>query len=228
MAKQLATATTPSRLALAWRSRHDRRRTPGQEVQTLSFAGYILMRKPSSCASSCWSRSSAPGPRHGLRRPELQLPSPAERAIVAQHHHHPVQNGLENLRPDVFFDSLFIEGHDGDEIMSMTTDIASSIRSRRRRTSSRPAYALQILQLRGHSGPNAQSHLHQLHRPAPYQRDIYDKDGHVVTKAYYSNYQYYANTPYPRRSSSTPPRPLLPYRHHHQAHPQQQAGRRPV
>lgn len=31
----------------------------------------------------------------------------------------------------------------------------------------------------------------------PYQQDIYDATGNVATKAYYSNYQYYDNTPFP-------------------------------
>jgi len=31
----------------------------------------------------------------------------------------------------------------------------------------------------------------------PYQQDIYDAAGNVATKAYYSDYQYYENTPFP-------------------------------
>jgi len=33
----------------------------------------------------------------------------------------------------------------------------------------------------------------------PYQQDIYDQNGYVVTQAYYSNYQYFGDIPFPMK-----------------------------
>jgi outer membrane lipoprotein-sorting protein len=33
----------------------------------------------------------------------------------------------------------------------------------------------------------------------PYQQDIYDQNGHVVTQAFYSNYQYFGDIPFPMK-----------------------------
>ncbi len=61
-----------------------------------------------------------------------------------------------------------------------------------------PAYSVQIL-----AKPDGQTvrTLRVVHINStdllPYQQDVYDTDGQVVTKAHYSNYQYYGNIPYP-------------------------------
>ena len=132
---------------------------------------------------------------------KLYIP-PRKRAIVGSNTvSTQSKNGLENLRPDVFFDSLFIQGPDQDEIMSMTTDIRVIESGKKKQDLiEEPAYALQIL--KRPEGTQART-LRVIHINStdllPYQQDIYDKDGHVVTKAYYSNYTYYSNTPYPSK-----------------------------
>jgi outer membrane lipoprotein-sorting protein len=176
----------------------------GKEVQTLSFAGYILMRKPEFLRVLLLVpvvRTQALDMVSDGQNFKLLIP-PRKRAIVGSNTlTTPSKNGLENLRPDVFFDSLFIQGPDEDEIMSMTTDIRVIESGKKKKDPiEEPAYALQIL--KRPEGTQART-LRVIHINStdllPYQQDIYDKDGHVVTKAYYSNYQYYANTPYPSK-----------------------------
>ena len=176
----------------------------GKEVQTLSFAGYILMRKPEFLRVLLLVpvvRTQALDLVSDGEKFKLYIP-PRKRAIVGSNTvSTQSKNGLENLRPDVFFDSLFIQGPDQDEIMSMTTDIRVIESGKKKQDLiEEPAYALQIL--KRPEGTQART-LRVIHINStdllPYQQDIYDKDGQVVTKAYYSNYTYYGTTPYPSK-----------------------------
>jgi hypothetical protein len=111
----------------------------------------------------------------------------------------PSKNGLENLRPSVFFDSMFVRGQGPNQILSMTID-TRVIQSGKKKNDliEEPAYDLQVL-----AQPEGQMvrTLRVVHINStdllPYQQDIYDKDGQVVTKAIYSDYQFYGDTPYP-------------------------------
>jgi outer membrane lipoprotein-sorting protein len=174
----------------------------GKEVQTLSFAGYILMRKPEYLRVLLLVpvvRTSALDMVSDGNNFKLFIP-PRKRAIVGSNTvSTKSKNALENIRPDVFFDSLFIQGPAEDEIMSMTTDIRVIESGKKKKDLiEEPAYALQIL--KRPEGTQART-LRVIHINStdllPYQQDIYDKDGQVVTKAYYSNYKYYDNTPFP-------------------------------
>ena len=176
----------------------------GKEVQTLSFAGYILMRKPEFLRVLLLVpvvRTQALDLVSDGKDFKLYIP-PRKRAIVGSNTvTTQSKNGLENLRPDVFFDSMFIQGPEQDEIMSMTTDIRVIESGKKKQDLiEEPAYALQIL--KRPEGTQART-LRVIHINStdllPYQQDIYDKDGHVVTKAYYSNYTYYGTTPYPSK-----------------------------
>jgi outer membrane lipoprotein-sorting protein len=176
----------------------------GKEVQTLSFAGYILMRKPEYLRVLLLVpvvRTQALDMVSDGQNFKLLIP-PRKRAIVGSNTvTRPSKNALENIRPDVFFDSLFIQGPAEDEIMSMTTDTrVIDIGKKKRDLIESPAYALQILKL----PENRQARtLRVIHINStdllPFQQDIYDKDGQVVTKAYYSDYKYFDNTPFPMK-----------------------------
>ena len=176
----------------------------GKETQSLSFAGYILMRKPEFLRVLLLVpvvRTQALDMVSDGKNFKLLIP-PRKRAIVGSNTvTTQSKNGLENLRPDVFFDSMFIQGPEEEEIMSMTTDIRVIESGKKKKDLiEEPAYALQIL--KRPEGTQART-LRVIHINStdllPYQQDIYDKDGHVVTKAYYSDYKFYANTPYPSK-----------------------------
>jgi outer membrane lipoprotein-sorting protein len=174
----------------------------GKEVQTTSFAGYILMRKPESLRVLLLLpvvRTQALDMVSDGKTFKLLIP-PRRRAIVGSNTvTTKSKNGLENLRPDVFFDSMFIQGPEQAQIISMTTDIRVIESGKKKKDLiEEPAYSVQIL-----AKPEGQTvrTLRVVHINStdllPYQQDIYDTDGQVVTKAHYSNYQYYGNTPYP-------------------------------
>lgn len=174
----------------------------GKEVQTTSFSGYILMRKPEFLRVLLLLpvvRTQALDMVSDGKNFKLLIP-PRHRAIVGSNTvTTPSKNGLENLRPDVFFDSMFIQGPEQGQLISMTTDIRVIESGKKKKDLiEEPAYALQIL-----DKPEGQTvrTIRVIHINStdllPYQQDIYDTNGQVVTKAHYSNYQFYGNTPYP-------------------------------
>jgi outer membrane lipoprotein-sorting protein len=174
----------------------------GKEIQYTSFAGYILMRKPEFLRVLLLVpvvRTQALDMVSDGKNFKLLIP-PRHRAIVGTNTvTAKSKNGLENLRPDVFFDSMFIQGPEQEQIISMTTDIRVIESGKKKKDLiEEPAYSVQIL-----AKPEGQTvrTLRVVHINStdllPYQQDIYDTDGQVVTKAHYSNYQYYGNTPFP-------------------------------
>ena len=174
----------------------------GKEVQTTSFSGYILMRKPEYLRVLLLLpvvRTQALDMVSDGKTFKLLIP-PRKRAIVGSNTvTKPSKNGLENLRPDVFFDSMFLRGPEEDQIISMTTDIRVIESGKKKKDLiEEPAYSIQILERP--QGTQART-LRVIHINSidllPYQQDIYDTDGHVVTKAYYSDYKYSGNIPYP-------------------------------
>lgn len=176
----------------------------GMVKDTVSFRGYILMRKPESL------RVLLLVPVLGTQALDMVTDGTTFRLLVPPRHQamegtnvvtHPSKNGLENLRPVVFFDSMFVQGPDPQQIISMTSDNRVIENDKKKKDLiEEPAYAVQILE---QPEPHDQTvrTLRVIHINStdllPYQQDIYDAAGNVATKAFYSNYQYYGDTPFP-------------------------------
>lgn len=176
----------------------------GKETQSLNFGGYILMRKPEYLRVLLLLpvvRTQALDMVSDGSNFKLYIP-PRKRAIVGSNTLTTTsKNGLENLRPDVIFDSMFIQGPDEKQILSMTTDIRVIESGKKKKDLiEEPAYAVQILSKPDGSDRTVNT-IRVIHINStdllPYQQDIYDADGKVITKAYYSNYQFYGTTPFP-------------------------------
>jgi len=177
----------------------------GKETQSLSFAGYILMRKPEFLRVLLLLpvvRTQALDMVSDGKDFKLYIP-PRKRAIVGSNAlTTKSKNGLENLRPEVIFDSMFIQGPDENQMISMTTDIRVIESGKKKKDLiEEPAYAVQILSKPASGDAREVKTIRVVHINStdllPYQQDIYDNDGKVITKAYYSNYQFYGTTPFP-------------------------------
>lgn len=110
----------------------------------------------------------------------------------------PSQHGFESLRPKVIFDSLLVRGLAPGQIVDLTQD--SRIYpdpKNKKQLIEEPDYELSILE--PPEGKIAHT-LRVIHigrsSLLPYQQDIYDQNGHVVTQAFYSNYQYFGDIPF--------------------------------
>ena len=112
----------------------------------------------------------------------------------------PSKNGLENLRPAVFFDSMLVRGLGQGQIVSMTADSRSRRKRRQKKKDfiEEPDYDLEFLA--PPQGETAHT-IRVIHigrsSLLPYQQDIYGPDGQVVTRAFYSNYQKFGGIPFP-------------------------------
>jgi outer membrane lipoprotein-sorting protein len=183
----------------------------GKEVQSVSFSGFILKQKPEYLRVLLLVpvvRTQAVDMVSDGNNFKVLIP-PRHKAFVGSNTITTVsKDPVENLRPDVLYDSLFIQGPEEDQIISMTTDTRLIESGKKNKDLiEEPAYALQIL-----AKPDGQTvrTLRVVHINStdllPYQQDIYGADGHVITKAYYSNYQYYGSIPFPSNIKIERPR----------------------
>jgi len=189
----------------------------GKVTEYTAFRGYIFVRKP------------------GDLRVILQLPLIGSRAldmvsdgkdftlVHATGGHgdvwiqgsntvtKPSKNGLENLRPAVFLDSLLVPGVSADEFVALneSTRIVK-LAGKKNEDMEEPDYDLAVLKLK--NGKVLQT-LRTIHfnrvTMLPYQQDIYNDSGQIVTQTIYDNYKTYAGQQFP--SLITISRPLEEY-----------------
>lgn len=121
------------------------------------------------------------------------------------------KNGLENLRPYVFLDSLLIKKLGPGQIVSLTQDVrVIEPADKKKDLIEEPDYDIQIL-----AQPQGQTiHTERVVHVSranllPYQQDIYDASGRVATRAVYSGYQRHGTVDFPTTIVIT--RPLDEY-----------------
>ncbi len=186
----------------------------GAITEHTSLRGYIFLRKPEEL------RVLLQLPLIGSKALDMVsdgktfklLIPPRSRAIVGTNEvTEPSQNGLENLRPFVFFDSLLIKKLAPSQIVSLTQDVrVVEPANKKKDLLEEPDYDLEIL-----AQPQGQTvhtervvHISRTNL-LPYQQDIYDATGRVVTRATYANYQKYGDINFPTLMVIT--RPLDEY-----------------
>ena len=190
----------------------------GKVTQYTSLRGYIFVRKPTDLrvlmlAPLLGSRvvdMVSDGERFTLL---IHPPTSAARAIVGTNEvTKPSKNGLENLRPGVFFDSLLAPGVGPDEFVTRTESsrILQSGEGRKRMAIEEPDYDLTFSKRK--VGNVLQTtrvlHINRVNM-LPYQQDIYDQQGRVVTSASYDRYEAYGDLQFPSLITIT--RPLDEY-----------------
>jgi Outer membrane lipoprotein-sorting protein len=176
----------------------------GQIKEHTSLSGYIFLRKPEDLRvllrlpvlGSQALDMVSDGKTWKLWIPpkHVAMIGNSEAADASQH-------GLESLRPKVIFDSLLVRGLDPDQVVDLTQDsrILPDPKDKKMLIEE-PDYELSILE--PPQGRTAHT-LRVIHigraTLLPYQQDIYDREGHVVTQAFYSNYQNFGDIPFPMR-----------------------------
>jgi outer membrane lipoprotein-sorting protein len=111
------------------------------------------------------------------------------------------QHGLESLRPPVIFDSLLVQGLGPNQIVALNQDSRVVPNDKNKKDLiEEPDYDLEILeQPQGQTAHTVRViHISRVNL-LPYQQDIYDANGNIVTRAFYSNYQKFEDTPFPMK-----------------------------
>jgi outer membrane lipoprotein-sorting protein len=176
----------------------------GQIKSFTSLGGYIFLRKPEDLRvllrvpylGSVGLDMVSDGKTWKLWSPpkHLAMTGTGEVADSSQH-------GLESLRPKIIFDSLLVRGLAPDQIVVLTQDsrILPDPKDKKQLIEE-PDYELSILEPPKGNTAHTQRVIH-IGRSSllPYQQDIYGPDGNIVTRAYYSNYQYFGEIPFPMK-----------------------------
>ena len=176
----------------------------GQIKEFPSFSGYIFLRKPENLRvlmrvpllGSQALDMVSDGKTWKLWIPPKKLAMTGTSDAAS-----PTQHGLESLRPKVIFDSLLVRGLGPDQIVVLTQDsrILPDPKDKKQLIEE-PDYELTILEPPQGKTAHALRVIH-IGRSTllPYQQDIYDQNGYVVTQAYYSNYQTFGDIPFPMK-----------------------------
>jgi hypothetical protein len=108
-------------------------------------------------------------------------------------------NPLENLRPDFFFDAMLVRGIDANDDYMVTADTITVEDAARKHLFSVPEYKLTIMHPKGNGHEQEPRRVVYFHRDdlQPYQQDIYDSDGNLVTQVNYAGYQDFDGSKYP-------------------------------
>ena len=173
------------------------------EVKTYtSFRGYIIVQKPRNL------RVILQLPVIGSRAMDMVsdgrmfkiLIPPRNKAIVgANEVTKPSKNGLENLRPAVFLDSLLVPGVGPDEYVSLTESTrVLQPESRHKPAIEEPDYDLAVMRVKsGHLLVHERTIHFSRVDMLPFEQDIYDDQERIVTQATYDKYQDFNGTQFP-------------------------------
>jgi outer membrane lipoprotein-sorting protein len=176
----------------------------GQIKEFPSFSGYIFLRKPEDLRvlmrvpflGSVGLDMVSDG-----KTWKLWIPRQQKAMTGTGDTPDPSQHGLESLRPKVIFDSLLVRGLGPDQVVDLTQDsrILPDPKDKKQLVEE-PDYELTILEP---PQSNIAHTLRVIHigrsTLLPYQQDIYDQNGHVVTQAFYSNYQSFGDIQFPMK-----------------------------
>jgi outer membrane lipoprotein-sorting protein len=179
----------------------------GQVTEYTAFRGYIFVQKPDSL------RVIMQLPVIGSRALDMVSDGKTFTLVHATAGHGDVwmqgsdsvsaqaKSGLDNLRPNVFLDALLVPGIKPDELVALTeSDRVLAAGTRRKAPVEEPDYDLTVLKRRDLT-TNVMVRKRLIHisrvNMLPFQQDIYDDAGHIVTEATYDNYQSFGDLQFP-------------------------------
>jgi outer membrane lipoprotein-sorting protein len=119
----------------------------------------------------------------------------------------PSKNGLENLRPPVFLNSLLVPSAGPEEWVTLTESTrVIQPESKHHDAVQEPDYDLSFSKVKSGRMLQLERVIH-ISRVStlPFQQDIYDDSGKLVTQAKYENYQKYGDQQFPSLITITRP-----------------------
>ena len=186
----------------------------GKEKTYTSFSGYILLRKPESLRvigllpvlhTRAFDMASD-GSTFKLWLPHDNKVFEGSNTVTQES-----PNPLENLRPNVFSDSLLIKCIEPDDLVTLTSDTETKIDPKTRQFVMQADYDLSVLRRKDNSQeliPERVIHFNRANL-RPYGEDIYDAKGAIQTQAIYGPNQKFGTVMFP--GTITIKRPLEEY-----------------
>jgi outer membrane lipoprotein-sorting protein len=174
----------------------------GKVTTYTSFKGYILMRKPRDL------RVIMQVPVFGGialdmvsdgNNFKLVIPPQNKAMVGTDEVKTPSKKPLENLRPNVFLDGFLIRGVSPDDSVALTQDdrvLTTDVR--KHQAIEEPDYDLAILHKESGNVLQTARVLHYSRVTLlPFQQDIYDNSGRIVTTVLYDKYQKFGDLDFP-------------------------------
>ncbi len=184
----------------------------GKVVDYAAFPGYLLLRKPGSLRVLLFTpvgHVQAVDMVTDGKMFTLHIPYKKRAVTGSNEMSTPSANPLENLRPGVFFDSLLIRAAEAGELVSLTSDDRIyQPDSTKKYVVDEPEYDVGIYRQVTGSPELKTRRVIRTGRATllPYQQDVYDEKGRLVTVASYDEYQKFGDELFP--SIITIERPL--------------------
>jgi hypothetical protein len=174
----------------------------GKVTTYTSLKGYILMRKPRDLRvllqmpvfGGVMMNMVSDGSNFKLVIP------PQNKAIVGTDEiKTPSPKPLENLRPHVFLDAFLIQGvSPGDSVALTQDDRVLTTDVRKHQAIEEPDYVLAVLHKQSGNILHTARVLHYSRVTLlPFQQDIYDDSGRIVTTVLYDKYQKFGDIDFP-------------------------------
>lgn len=174
----------------------------GEQKDVTPFSAYILMRQPAMLRligfvpvirTKAFDLASD-GNRFKLVVPPKNLAYEGPTTLSK-----PSKNQMENLRPSVFLDSMLIHRVDADELYTVTAMSITAVDEKRKTLLEIPEYELSLFQRHPEGNELKKLRVIRFHREdlLPYEQDIYDEKGNLVTQVAYSEYQLFGTTSFP-------------------------------
>ena len=111
---------------------------------------------------------------------------------------HPSTNALENLRPQVIYNALFLPQIDGPtRLRCMENDTETVVDAKTKKLVEQPDYVIDIIRRTGNDWYIARKILFERVHLVPHRQIIYDVKGEVTTEATYQVYKDYSGVTFP-------------------------------
>ncbi|MGD0548251.1 MAG: hypothetical protein ABR991_10560, partial [Terracidiphilus sp.] len=110
-------------------------------------------------------------------------------------------NSFENLRPGFFMDALAVRGLEPEDEYMVTADTVTVEDAVRKHLYSVPEYKLTVMRRKPGSPQKTPLRVVTFHRDdlLPYEEDVYDNEGNLETRVFYSAYQDFGASKYPSK-----------------------------
>jgi outer membrane lipoprotein-sorting protein len=172
----------------------------GKVVDYVSFSGHILIRQPNDfrfvalvpIAHTRMVDLVTDGKTFTLVIPPQSKAITGSNAVTT-----PSDKAIENLRPSMFIDSLLIRSAQQDELVSLVSDDRIyQPKNTKKYLIDEPEYDLGIYRTSPNSSELKTQRVIHLGRETllPFQQDVYDEKGQLVTVATYDDYKLFGDT----------------------------------
>jgi hypothetical protein len=174
----------------------------GKQTATASFSGTILERNPASLrvvvrlplVGTTAVDLATEGQTFTLLVPPRNEAFEGANTATKESH-----NSLENLRPNVFSDSLLLGCIAPSDLVTLTSETKTLLDTKAKRLIARPDYDLVVLRHKGAQELTTQRVIHFSRTDLiPYQVDVYDQNGTIQTEATYGPIETFGGTNFPK------------------------------